>query len=328
VLSTTYATGANSWTIREFNVTPTQDIYAIAIGPNCQPAFTEDNPYYFLDNLLLADVREFEFVISGSGHPCASDFTLNLPKRDSLSYQWYRDGIAIPGAIDTSYQPVEEGVYQVRIIGPESCRVTKQYLHSLPKPSYETTKYLCEGERFAFNGQMLTQSGIYFDTLKTADQCDSIIRLELTKVRDTTVDLQAKIFAGEQFTVGPEVFEEPTTTEVVLSSKYGCDSIIRLDLSHYQVYIPNAFSPNGDGINDHFSVQGGDDLIGITSLRIFGRWGELCYEVENMDEEDLNVGWDGTVNGQPREGIHTYIMVLRMNDGLDHILHGSVLILR
>jgi len=58
------------------------------------------------------------------------------------------------------------------------------------------------------------------------------------------------------------------------------------------VYVPDAFSPNGDGLNDMFFAKG----IDVTSfdMKIFNRWGELFFE-----STDINKGWDGTLNGKP-----------------------------
>ena len=64
------------------------------------------------------------------------------------------------------------------------------------------------------------------------------------------------------------------------------------------VYIPNAFSPNGDGINDEFFIPFTPAMISIKELRIFDRTGSLVYEAFNIDKGDtLNRGWDGVYNG-------------------------------
>ncbi|MPM52663.1 hypothetical protein SDC9_99423 [bioreactor metagenome] len=66
------------------------------------------------------------------------------------------------------------------------------------------------------------------------------------------------------------------------------------------VYIPNIFSPNGDGNNDIYLVQG----KGITNftLRIYDRWGEKVFE-----SDDVNEGWNGEFNGKPVEqGAYPY----------------------
>jgi gliding motility-associated-like protein len=56
-------------------------------------------------------------------------------------------------------------------------------------------------------------------------------------------------------------------------------------------YIPNAFTPNGDGVNDIFFVYGRG--VEELQLRIFNRWGELVFETK-----DQSRGWDGTYRGQ------------------------------
>jgi len=56
-------------------------------------------------------------------------------------------------------------------------------------------------------------------------------------------------------------------------------------------YIPSAFTPNGDGINDAFGVKARN--ITEFNLRIFNRWGELVFE-----SDDINTYWDGTFKGE------------------------------
>jgi gliding motility-associated-like protein len=77
-------------------------------------------------------------------------------------------------------------------------------------------------------------------------------------------------------------------------NSYGCrDSIVKqVDIKPaYALYIPNAFTPNSDGLNDGFKALG----IGIAQfkLQIFDRWGVLIFE-----SDDINRAWDGSVNGK------------------------------
>ena len=62
------------------------------------------------------------------------------------------------------------------------------------------------------------------------------------------------------------------------------------------VFIPNTFSPNGDGANDVFYPRG-SGLFSIRSLRIFNRWGEMVFEKNNFNPNDANSGWNGTYKG-------------------------------
>jgi gliding motility-associated-like protein len=63
------------------------------------------------------------------------------------------------------------------------------------------------------------------------------------------------------------------------------------------VFIPNTFSPNGDGVNEVFYPRG-TGLFTIKAMRIFNRWGELVFEKGNMKPNDPSAGWDGTCKGQ------------------------------
>ncbi len=57
------------------------------------------------------------------------------------------------------------------------------------------------------------------------------------------------------------------------------------------IYVPNSFTPNGDGLNDLFFVQG--EAIQTFTMQVFNRWGDLIFE-----SNDVNSGWDGKFNGK------------------------------
>lgn len=57
------------------------------------------------------------------------------------------------------------------------------------------------------------------------------------------------------------------------------------------IYVPNSFTPNGDGINDFFSVKG--EAIQSFTLEIYNRWGQLIFQTR-----DVTASWDGTYKGQ------------------------------
>ena len=64
------------------------------------------------------------------------------------------------------------------------------------------------------------------------------------------------------------------------------------------VYIPNAFSPNGDGNNDHFIIYGDNNSIKIPLLQIFDRWGNMVFEAKDFRPNDPKFGWDGMFEGR------------------------------
>ncbi|RMH01364.1 MAG: hypothetical protein D6706_01920 [Chloroflexi bacterium] len=80
---------------------------------------------------------------------------------------------------------------------------------------------------------------------------------------------------------------------------------LRLRVSDkYGIFVPNAFTPNGDGTNDLLNVFG----VGVKSLdfKIFNRWGVLVYENPEMEVNNLSIGWDGTYKGKDA-GMSTYV---------------------
>jgi len=64
------------------------------------------------------------------------------------------------------------------------------------------------------------------------------------------------------------------------------------------IYFPQAFSPNGDGINDLYYIQGSSAISIIRRLSIFDRFGALLYDQTNILPNDISTGWDGLFNGR------------------------------
>ncbi len=74
------------------------------------------------------------------------------------------------------------------------------------------------------------------------------------------------------------------------------------------VFIPNTFSPNGDGANDIFYPRG-TGLFKIKSLRIFNRWGEMIFEKNSFNANDPAYGWDGTFKGM-KSGTDVFVYMI------------------
>ncbi|MBP7399861.1 MAG: gliding motility-associated C-terminal domain-containing protein [Chitinophagales bacterium] len=129
----------------------------------------------------------------------------------------------------------------------------------------------------------------------------------------------------------PVVNPFTTTTYCLEASdaQSGCiyNSCIEIQVIN-DVVIPNAFSPNGDGLNDVFSVPYlGDICNSITFFQVFDRWGQVVYDY--YLDTDQN-GWDGTHinNGQP-EPIGNYIYLIKLDcDSGERIFANDVILLR
>ena len=89
-----------------------------------------------------------------------------------------------------------------------------------------------------------------------------------------------------------------------------------------EVFIPNSFTPNGDGKNEFFRAYG-MAIAGI-NMKIFNQWGEQIYE-----GSDVTTGWDGKQKGklQPM-GVYFYVIKIRLANGTESIRKGAVNLLR
>ena len=92
-----------------------------------------------------------------------------------------------------------------------------------------------------------------------------------------------------------------------------------------EVYAPNVFSPNLDGINDFFMLMDGGDIKKIEHFAIFDRWGDLVFEQKNILSNDVSAAWDG--EGWP-EGVYTWFAEIEFRDGKSERLKGDVMLLR
>ena len=319
------------WIEEEISIVPMEDIQAIAIGPPCEASRAGRTTYYYFDNLVLADLRSFEFKIAEVNHPCSDDFTLSLPDEDGINYQWYKDGIALVGEqsamLSMNYG---EGEYQVRLESEGECLLTESYIYLIPKFSEPSSVTICKDEVYNFGDQQLTESGTYTMTFQSQDGCDSTVALNLNILPELQESVDAKIFEGETFDeVDGSSFDRPGNYEVMLTNRFGCDSLVSLSLDFYNVYFPNVFIPDvSNGVNGRFTVAGNEDLVEIKSMAIYDRWGMRVYNGENEFLNETS-GWDGTHNGRMAEqGIYTYISTLEMDDGKERQFVGTILLLK
>ncbi|HRN80053.1 MAG TPA: gliding motility-associated C-terminal domain-containing protein [Ferruginibacter sp.] len=123
------------------------------------------------------------------------------------------------------------------------------------------------------------------------------------------------------------IFPVSTTTySVVGQNPAGCLDTASVQIEviagDEEIYIPNAFTPNGDGINDFFRVYG--HQIRETEMLIFNQWGEKIYEAKNT----IN-GWNGRHKGklQP-SGVYIYVVRITLNNGEVLNRKGSINLLR
>ena len=125
-------------------------------------------------------------------------------------------------------------------------------------------------------------------------------------------------------------FLESGTTNVSLYVAYAAGdepelvATIRVSISESVLEMPNAFSPNGDGVNDIYKAKDTHKSIVSFKAYIFNRWGQKLYEWS-----DINGGWDGTFHGSPvKAGVYYVLVKAKGADGREYNIKRDVNVLR
>jgi gliding motility-associated-like protein len=112
----------------------------------------------------------------------------------------------------------------------------------------------------------------------------------------------------------------------------GCKAVDDINIvvrKKRRVYIPGAFSPNNDGINDFFTVFGAEEVEEISLLQVFDRWGEKLFTKSNLPPNVENEGWDGSFGGKSlNPGVFIYHARVKFKDGSTEDYHGDVTLLK
>lgn len=126
---------------------------------------------------------------------------------------------------------------------------------------------------------------------------------------------------------------ETTTYRLRMTDGAGCsleDQIVFSVRKSRDIYIPNAFSPNKDGINDSFCPYGGFEVVSIRHMQIFDRWGGKVYDsAEAFSPNETDACWDGTARGKEAvPGVYLYTMNIEYIDGPVVLYSGELNLVR
>lgn len=189
---------------------------------------------------------------------------------------------------------------------------------------------ICPGDTYTFNGQTLTDAGVYPVVFTGQNGCDSTHTLTLSIFTvNPTSETMTPCEGDSVLLEGTWYYESDNAVAAIIDGN-GCPTthttqIIFEDCSieDYAVFIPNVFTPNNDNINDFFaiSIMGGY----LTEGFIVNRWGNI---VKEFHADDLK--WDGRTNEGifVPDGVYTYIFVVADNIGTKTRYNGFVTMIR
>ena len=123
-----------------------------------------------------------------------------------------------------------------------------------------------------------------------------------------------------------------TTYKVTVRDTAGCKATGSVTVSINKtrpVFMANVFSPNNDGNNDIFMVNGSQVVKIIKRFQIFDRWGERVSDYQNFQPDNPAFGWDGKFNGKDvQSGVYPYYVEVEYLDGAVEIIEGSITLMR
>ncbi|MBE7170161.1 MAG: PKD domain-containing protein [Williamsia sp.] len=131
----------------------------------------------------------------------------------------------------------------------------------------------------------------------------------------------------------PVVTAQATISYILkVTNSYGCsasDTIgIKTLCEGSNVFIPDAFTPDGDGLNDRFVIRASGP-IRVKYFRVFNKWGELVFEKMNFLPNDPAYGWDGKVKGVAvPPDVFVYTALVTCEGGASFPYKGNVTVLK
>ena len=258
-------------------------------------------------------------------------------------------GNFIEGATLSLIPPTCDGQNGGAIIVESVQGGTGPFLFALNSTIYTATQNF----RFLLPGEYLLQvqdaNGCEWDTLLTMPELlPPVVDLgpDINMELGDTIRLEALVngpyesllwspssaFADPTLSVQRVSPSETMAFTVVVRDEYGCqgsDNILITVAKPIPVFIPDAFSPNGDGQNDVLLIFAGDGVRSIAVFNIFDRWGNLVFGRQQFLPNDPAFGWDGNFEGRPMNAaVYVYFAEVELGDGVVIQMKGDVILMR
>jgi gliding motility-associated-like protein len=241
------------------------------------------------DRVVVTVIQKLPVTVSPGGEICENEsFQLNASGGDG--YLWTPStGLSCTTCPNPTATPTTTTVYSV-VISQGQCFAETQTVEVIvhPKPTINAGP---DQKVIAGNGVVLnatsTDASIYKWSPPTWLSCTNCLTPTATPLQNITY-------------------------KVLASNQWGCeaedDVIITVGCDNSQLWLPNTFTPNGDGANDRFYPHG-KGMSTVKLFRIYNRWGELLFSQADMPVDNKDIGWDGTWKGQQlKPDVYVYIV--------------------
>lgn len=215
----------------------------------------------------------------------------------------------------TDITQLAPGTYVIQVTDDLGCEIKQQVILDAPNEIKTTIAGIDQAH--------------YKDIITLDAETDPTFNI----IRYTWLDEQEnELGTGKQLVL---TMEKTQNIILEVEDDMGCivrfSKLVKLDEA-FDYYMPNIFTPNGDGINDNFAIHLQNYPGQVNYLRIYDRWGEMMFEVKDIDAEkanqDTSWGWNGTYKDNPvRTGVYIFVAEVETL-GIKKILKGNITLLR
>lgn len=278
---------------------------------------------------------------------CAGQTVELFPSRDGGWDFIWNDGST------AANRTVQDGLFWVSYkVPPCNYQIDTFLVEILPSATMELYDTICAYETYFFDEQYLSQTGRYSAVWPGANGCDSVVYLNLFVASGPTVipaSTELRVASGQPVQLRasgdglsyywspPELVDDPfsaspiarvpitTTFTVSVTDAFGCSSSaqVLVIVDDNQIFIPNAFSPNGDGVNDRFELRGAQKQK-LLAFEIYNRFGNLVFSGSGFSSY-----WDGTCNGKScAAGTYYYLLRWTTEHGVMETVKGDIQLIR
>lgn len=321
----------------------------------------ETNPYIQLTSIENTEGIYSVMVTTPEGCYISEDYNLLIPPYyESISGSVCENDFFLVGADTLTIS----GFYEIWLEATDGCDSVLQVTLEVLENTYSTIQdTFCLGQEYSFHDIFTSEEGIFETSLINANGCDSLITLHLTGVgTGLGVELPETQFIdlGQSITLKP-LFYDPVFTQFLWTNNAGdilsdspivsliqpensqwlflhasnnadCNQMDSLEVKvvpDYSVYIPNVFSPDGNGINDEFTCYVTGAVASIATFSIYDRWGNLIFQDENIQNTGNYKGWNGNIEGElAAQSVYVYMIKIKFLNGVEKVFAGDVTLLR
>jgi gliding motility-associated-like protein len=221
----------------------------------------------------------------------------------SDNIQWYRDNVPIQGANLDRFRVTQSGSYYAVVVSAEGCKITTKKQPVFIDKARPGITYPLE---YAVNNLPYRLAARSFGSSVLWTPADNL---------DNATNV-SPVFKGS----------EDQLYAIEIRTNTGCitiDTQMVKIIKGVEVYVPNAFTPNGDGLNELLRPT----LMGVRDLlyfKIYNRWGQLLFETKTK-----YAGWDGKINGKPQAtGVVVWETQALGVDGKTYTQRGTSVLVR